>query len=344
MILTNFCPKFSTNLTFCFSLQRIKALPTCLMNHNQHHLVDILFRIKIYEYKGSEFQKFFVEIMEKSNPNFRSIKPHGKEGDWKNDGYDSITGTFYQVYAPEKPADRTTNAVKKLNEAFEGLLEKWNSLVEVKRFYFAYNDEFKYANPKIEEELLKLTQKHGIRCEPFLAKDLRRVFDLLTDEDKMICLHCFVPNVDDLSKIVGYEALNEVVKHVVNLPFGVLKPLGAARPGFIEKIQFNSLSDNIAQYLIAGEYQIGALQKYFEFEPDLKIILQEKFSGLYEQGKKEISAGNPERNDEIFIYIFAKSTPLERPNVTISNAVFILMSYYFECCDIFEPPKTTLFD
>ncbi len=314
------------------------------MNRNERQFADILFSLKIHEYKGSEFQKFFVEIMEKANPNFRSIKPQGKEGDWKNDGYDSTTGTFYQVYAPEKPKERITDAVKKLNEAFEGLLEKWNSLVRVQKFYFAFNDKFEGAYAKIEESLLKLTQKHGIPCEPFLVKDLRKVFESLTDDDKMLCLHSFVPTVDDLSPMIDFGELNKVVKHIMNLTFEVRKPLGAARPGFVEKIQFNSLSTDVASFLVMGEFHIGALQQYFEFEPDLKTRLQEKFSGLYERGKKEIIGNHQERNDEIFFYIFEKSTPLEKPSNSISNAVIALMSYYFECCDIFEPPKTNLFD
>jgi len=312
------------------------------MNSAERYFAKILFRNKILEYKGSEFQKFFVEIMEKSNSNFRSVKPQGRQGDWKNDGYDSTTGTFYQVYAPERPEDRVSDAVKKLGEAFDGLLEKWNLLVPVRQFYFVFNDEFRYAYPEVEESLLKLTKKHGVKCSPFLAKDLQRVFESLTADDKMFCLQCLIPNVNDLSQIVAFEALNEVVRHVLNLPFEVRKSIKSARPGFIEKIQFNSLSEYVSSLLKSGEYQIGALQNYFEFEPDLKVLLQERFSGLYEQGKIEIVGSHLERSDGIFFYILGKSAPNQ--TTSISNAVIVLMSYYFECCDIFEPPKTNLFD
>ncbi|WP_373548988.1 ABC-three component system protein [Haliscomenobacter sp.] len=315
------------------------------MNNAERYFAKILFRNKIYEYKGAEFQKFFVEIMGRANPHFRTIKPQGPLGDWKNDGYDDKVGVFYQVYAPEQPEEiDVPKTVKKLVESFEGIIEKWNHLTPVLRFYFVFNDEFRYAYPEVEGALLELTQKHNIPCEPFLSKDLQHIFESLTDDDKMFCLRFAIPNVEDLGQIVGFEALNEVVKHLLESPFVVRKPLAAARPGFVKKIQFNSLSSQVADLLKMGEFQIGTLQTYFELESDLKSILQEKFSGLYEQGKKEIVGDHGERSDEIFFYIFGKSTPNETPSHAISPAIIALMSYYFESCDIFEPPKTELFD
>ncbi|MBL7794956.1 MAG: hypothetical protein JNJ90_00490 [Saprospiraceae bacterium] len=315
------------------------------MNHAERYFAQKLFRNKVLECKGSEFQKFFAQIMGRAYPDFTSIKPQGKLGDWKNDGYDRKTGVFYQVYAPEQPEkNKPAEAIKKLTEAFEGILEKWNALTPVRKFYFAFNDEFRFAHPEVEASLLNLTKKHGIPCEPFLAKDLQRVFEGLSDEDIMFCLDCHIPNVDELYPIVSGDALREVVKHILQLPFDIRKPIASARPGFVKKIQFNSLSSQVADLLKMGEFQIGTLQTYFELESDLKSILQEKFSGLYEQGKKEIVGDHDERSDEIFFYIFGKSTPTETPSHAISPAIIALMSYYFESCDIFEPPKTELFD
>lgn len=313
------------------------------MDPISRYIAKILFRNKIFECKGSEFQNFFVDIMGRANPNFRSIKPQGKEGDWKNDGYDSTTGIFYQVYAPETPEARISDAVKKLVDAFEGLLEKWNDLVQVKQFYFVFNDEFRNAYPEIEAALIEMSKKHGIQCVPFLAKDLQSVFESLSDDDKQFCLRCPIPSIDSLSDIVSFESLNQVINHIQNLPSNIRK-LDKAPPNFEHKIKFNLLSKNIDDLLNRGQHQIGALEQYFATEYDLKLVIKEKLAGLYESGKANIPIEHEERNDEIFFYIFDKICPPESRSESISNAVIILMSYYFAYCDIFEHPQTTLFE
>ncbi|MCB0517541.1 MAG: hypothetical protein H6577_22950 [Lewinellaceae bacterium] len=315
------------------------------MNAHERYFARILFKNKVFESKGTVFQQFFVEVMQSANPNFRSPKPHGSEGDWKCDGYDIGTGQFYQVYAPEKPSEKITEAVAKLEDALEGMLEKWNEFTEVKEYFFVYNDDFRGVYPEIEKRLSGLSQKHKIPCSLFLANNLFRIFETLGDDSKSNCLQCIIPEVaNNNNTVVNFQALNEVVKHIVALPYEAPKPGKIfLKPEFLKKIEFNVLSQPVAHLLSGGSYQVGALNHYFDLDPDLKVILQQKFSALYEESKQLVTADHPEQNDELFFFIFKKACP-EKATQSYGRAVEVLMSYYFECCDIFEPPKTSLFD
>ena len=314
------------------------------MNPHERYFARILFRNKVLESKGMEFQRFFVEVMSSANPDFRSPKPHGREGDWKCDGYDSQTGQFYQVYAPEKPSDKVTEAVAKLDDALKGMLEKWSGFMPVKAFFFVFNDEFKGAYPEIEKRLSDLSERFEIPCSLFLSQGLLRVFEGLNADAKVNCLQCVIPESTTSNTVVSFEALNEVVQHIVALPYKIPKPGKIAlNPEFLRKIEFNALSQPVAELLKRGAYQVGALDHYFELEPDVKVILQQRFVALYEESKQKIADDHPEHSDELFFYIFEKACP-DEPKEYFGTAVEVLMSYYFECCDIFEPPKTTLFD
>ncbi len=308
------------------------------MNAHERYFARILFRNKVLESKGMDFERLFVEVMSSANPGFRSPKPHGKEGDWKCDGYDSTTGRFYQVYAPEKPSERVTDAVAKLEDALKGMLEKWNEFIPVNAYFFVFNDEFNGVYPEIEKRLSSLSEKHKLPCSLFLSKDLLRTFESLND------LQCTIPETTSSNMVVSYEALNEVVKHIVNLPYEIPRQGRIdLSPDFLKKIEFNALSQPVADLLKRGAHQIGALDSYFDLESDLKVVLQQKFAALYKESKQRIANNHQEYGDELFFYIFEKACP-EKPMKYFGEAVEVLMSYYFECCDIFEPPKTTLFD
>jgi len=64
-----------------------------------HHRREL--ELELYRRTGRAFQDFFEQIMQKADPGFVMIKPMGKVGDWKADGYSTTTGTVYQCYAPK---------------------------------------------------------------------------------------------------------------------------------------------------------------------------------------------------------------------------------------------------
>lgn len=94
------------------------------MDTNKKHYARVMFKLKVYDSDSSAFEDLFCRVMELSSLSFNKVKPQGPYGDKKNDGFDTSTKTFYQVYAPENLPSNEENAIKKLNEDFKGLLAK----------------------------------------------------------------------------------------------------------------------------------------------------------------------------------------------------------------------------
>jgi hypothetical protein len=65
------------------------------------HYHYLAFKVACHERKGTAFQTLFEQIMLKHDPSFIAVKPAGKIGDWKCDGFSSVSGTVYQCYAPD---------------------------------------------------------------------------------------------------------------------------------------------------------------------------------------------------------------------------------------------------
>lgn len=52
-----------------------------ILEKGDRYIADILFRIKILQYKGQAFEDFFVFVMTKAEPNFQPVKAYGNIGD-----------------------------------------------------------------------------------------------------------------------------------------------------------------------------------------------------------------------------------------------------------------------
>ena len=58
-----------------------------MLSREEKYILRILFQNKIHKADGQAFEDIFTSIMNYCEPNFRSIKPWGRIGDRKNDGY-----------------------------------------------------------------------------------------------------------------------------------------------------------------------------------------------------------------------------------------------------------------
>lgn len=306
------------------------------MNRDERYIARLQFQNELLKSDGHKFQDLFVKIMQKSNSDFSPVKPHGNVGDRKNDGFDKVKGTYYQVYAPENIEIKVTEAVSKLKEDFEGLKSYWSSIYPIKEFYFTVNDKYKGLYPAVYEALADLEKDNSdIKFNPFIAKDLEDIFINLPDDD-IVDVVGFIPSPEKI-EMVDYSILSEIVGYIVEN----LKPLGIEekldRKDFDDKIKFNALSKTIADLLYVSNYQVSVLDEFFQFNSSYtRKELSDIFKGLYNEAKDRIS-GAENASDRIFLDILTKASP---NNIkVVQDAVMVLMSYYFEVCDIFETPQ-----
>jgi hypothetical protein len=299
------------------------------------YIARIQFKNMVLSNHGQSFEDLFVRVMQASDPGFRPVKPQGRYGDKKNDGFNKSKGQYYQVYAPEDPKDKEKQSIDKLT--FKELFDYWQNISPIKEFYYVFNDRFQTGvYPSVEKELSEIEKQYKIKADPFLSKDLEDVFLSLPDNEIVEILGGHLPDYNSIDDI-DISILGEVINFLVKFKFAPSEVTFPDEINFNKKIRFNKLSRVYEHLLKTAFHQDYILTEYFSFsskfaKEELKIV----FSKFYIEGLNEISDYIPEKSDMIFDFILKKASP--RQNKAITDAVLILMAHYFESCDIYEEP------
>lgn len=307
------------------------------MTSQEKYIARIMLKNKILESDKQAYEDLFTRIMQNYNSNFQPVKPQGRIGDRKNDGFDKLAGKYYQVYAPEDLRTSESSTLTKIDKDFKGLIDHWASAgFDIREYYFVVNDRYKGVFPTLHMKAREIETNNNVKTEILLAKNLEDIFMELP-EDRLLDIVGFIPNGLKIQS-VDYDTISEVIGHLLGVPASEDQELIPASMDYEKKILFNSLGRPFADYLNAGRRQVYAVQDYFELNSAfVKEDLRKRFSGLYNQGLSEVPNSDT-KNDQIFIFIRDKASP--KKNLGIQNAVHILMAYYFECCDIFETPNS----
>lgn len=307
------------------------------MTEAEKYISSLLFDNRVFEYNGQQFEDFFGKIMRSYDPDYQQVKPHGNIGDRKNDGFNKVSGTYYQIYSPEDITKYKTisNAIKKLEEDFILLYDHWNNICPITEYFFVINDKFKGVPEPIITKQIELQNnpkyKH-IRIEIFNSDNLKEIFSKL-GKDKIQNIIGYVPNED--LELLEYDALNKTISHLLNTPITSIDNENLSIPNFGEKIKFNHLGNVIEDLLIAASYQEGELKEFFDTNPGLNNKVKERFQSLYNKAKIEFEH-DIESGDRQFTYILENASP--ENTYAYRNCVLILMAHYFSTCDIFEEP------
>ncbi len=151
--------------------------------------LSLQFSKKVHEKNGSEFQSLFSDVMEKAVPEFQKVRPYGNVGDGGNDGYVPSKGIYYQVYAPENPSGRSTEASKKMVDDFNKLKNSgWSEISNIKEYHFVFNDKNNGLDSVLESARAQLANENpGITFGTLLPRKLEEVF-LNLNSDQLISL------------------------------------------------------------------------------------------------------------------------------------------------------------
>ena len=297
------------------------------MNLQERTISRQLFQNKILKADGQAFEDIFISIMNYAEADFQPIKPWGDIGDRKNDGYIRNKGIFYQVFAPEVIKKSYVEVVKKTKKDFTGLLSQWK---DIKEFYFVVNDKLNGVNADCEQAIQDIKTDYNLQNAGILiVKDLENILFKL-DDDQIINI---VGNAPDPALIrFDFSILGEVIDFIMKLPLPSGEEANIILPDWKEKIKFNDLSDYIADYLNNGCIHIPSLNKYLSNNSDfLADSLRDKMNDIYvhEKLKKD--------GDDLFWAIVNSASP--KASQSFQAAVIVIMSKYFEACDIFKEPQ-----
>lgn len=297
------------------------------MDKQERTLARKLFKLKIHEANGQAFEDLFTAIMNYAYSDFQAIKPWGNIGDRKNDGHIKSKGIFYQVFAPEEITKSYVNVVKKLNDDFKGLFEQWSVINE---FYFVVNDKYKGVNADCEQIIQTIKQEHDLKNSGFkTAKDLENLLFSLDDDQILVV----VDSLPDPATIqLDYSVLSEIIGHLMSLSLSKTQDSSIIYPDWDEKIVFNGLDSLEAKYLNDGFMQIGSLDNYLDNQSNFFAEeVKDKVREVYIECSNKYSGG------ELFWDMVDTISP--KAETAFQSSVIVLISKYFETCDVFEDPK-----
>lgn len=286
------------------------------------------FRIAFLESKGDGFQRLFEKLMSKAHPNdFMACRPWGNVGDRKNDGYLPSARVLFQSYAPNELS--ATEAIRKINEDFEGAREHWAKYFD--EWTFVHNAPDGRLSPQIIEALARIGQENPKikigHCgyEEMLAKF--RQLNLLDLESWFGFAPTMEANVN-----LGYGDLVAVLTHINVSPIPTTSEVKDVSRG---KIEANLLSQAVADFLKIGMQKSPLVAQFFHNwkNPSYGEQIASAFKNEYMALRETAPGLHP---DEIFGRLEAWAGGMANTTPTHKVAVLAVMAYLFDKCEIFE--------
>ncbi len=299
------------------------------MTSLQQSMFELSLRLAFHEKRGDEFQVFFSRLMGLRYPTeFVATRPWGKLGDRKCDGYHPPTRTLFQCFAPNDVV--LADTLGKMKEDFEGALPHRKAFWE--HWVFVHNAPEGRLPTDVVQMLTKFQQDHpGITAKAWGFYALRNLALELTEVDLRSLLPS-IPTPADFADL-GLRDIKPVVDHLVS---GEEPTEGQVTPPPPGKIAHNRLSQAAARELTLGMAYSRLLKQYLAALPDKTC--GDRIAALF-RAKYQMLATDGAEPDAVLAELFAFAAgPLRSGNLRRDAAVWTVLAYLFEHCEIFERP------
>jgi hypothetical protein len=266
--------------------------------------------------------------MLKHDTSFIAVKPAGKIGDWKCDGFSSVSGTVYQCYAPD--GIKIAKAAAKVKADFTGARKYWNA--EMRAWIFVWS-----AHEALPPQVLKALEnvrkgKHGVSVDDWNREHLWNVVKAHSEEirSELLGLAPLRPGSPsdttpaEIKVLLNFLTARELTHDAVNLDL----------TDIAEKLKKNGLSDSVRALVTPALPVARIVQDYMARHPD------PDYSGRAAQALVEeyqrLTDSSVTDSDEVFwkLIHYAAGDELNDPK-RFWTALGIV-SHYFQLCDIFQ--------
>ena len=199
-------------------------------------------------------------------------------------------------------------------------------------FYFVVNDKYMGVNADCEQAIQAIEQEHGLKKAGFkTAADLEDLLFSL-DEDKIYNI-VGLP-FDPLRIKLDYTVLSEIIEYLMKLSLPETQDGPIIYPDWDQKVTFNKLGELEARYLSNGFLQVGSLDEYLKNQSNtFADKVKDKLREIYMECSEEYSGS------VLFWEMVEKISG--REDQSFQTTAIILLSKYFESCDVFEEPDDT---
>jgi ABC-3C protein len=284
--------------------------------------------LALHKHKATAFQDHFNDVMDAVHgTDFIRVRPAGKVGDRKCDGYLQSTDTVFQVYAPARVELKSW--LNKIDEDFTGAEAQWNTM----RSWIFVHNQHDGLPADVTQALLKLKTDH-----PDLAVDQwppTHLLELTADlsEDRLVRLFGHPP----LERQMRVLDRGDIVEAVAGLALESASwtPDAADLPVVDpRKLDYNQLSDYPRRLITAGIAQARMVEGYFDNNPDPTLrdragmLMKVEWLNLHRRGVS---------GDEAFQVLYER-VAANAEGSREATASLALLAYLFEACDIFDNP------
>ena len=290
-----------------------------------HH--ELKLELELFRRTGKAFQDFFEQIMQKADPSFIMIKPMGREGDWKADGYSVDAATVYQCYAPEDMTGAA--AARKIREDLDGARNRWQG--KMHRWVFVWSSE-RALPPQVVDELASFQAAHpGLDISHTGRAGLWDIVKRLPLADRESLLG-FVPDLND-APITTAAELQVLMKHLGRRSPGMEDTVDLDLTAIADKLQRNRLSDAVTKTVKHAIPVARLVREYVTSMPDpaFSQAIAADLAGRYTS--VVASTDDP---DVIFGSLIEYVLGEHRLELKFFWAAAGIVTHYFELCDIFE--------
>lgn len=311
------------------------------MNNNQF-VFSLYFKTLLQDSNGNEFEKYVYKVLDFKYNNFKKIDVEGTIGDRKCDGFRMGEGIFYQIYGPKDTTSTNASiqkyAEKKLIEDFEGLKEHVDNgyWEEIKEYIFVFNNT-NGLFPNLVEKIKLLTHNYpNIKFRTFDRDQVIKLFNSLNESDMQTIVQAFAPCIDDL--VLNNLIIKDIVSYLINNK-AKKNTAKYIAPNFDEKLKFNKLSEYNCMRLKFANYNVENLNNFLDSYPN---NISENLCHIYSQLYFDAKSNHPNDTNEQFEYLINNSfdhSLLDNASIQLYETnTLVILSKYFETCDIFEEP------
>lgn len=284
---------------------------------------EVKFTLEFRSLSGSEFQSLFTAVMQRRYPgDFQKVKPWGKQGDKKCDGYQPSQDRVFQVYAPEQMV--SASAIAKINEDFRGALLSW----KMKEWVFVHN-QHRGLPPDVVRRLAFLKKCKSVTVGHWGEIELLNEFLELRSADQAAIVGA-APTPESMTRLEMPDIIR-VVTAVGQQEAPVNQSVGEVPAG---KLEANALGSAVKDLLLLGSRKSKLVKDFFDnyYDPMLGDKIAAGFRAKYKALQAEGRIG-----DDIFHALWRYAGATQHGSVQQEGAVLALLAFLFEECEIFEP-------
>lgn len=299
------------------------------LKFQERMFVKAAFRELMANLHYDAFEDFFHRLMTARYPDFVQVRTHGNLGDLGADGLRLHDGRLYACYGPEV-FDAARAANKFQTDLAKALVKRPG---QFKTFVFVYNDA-RGLHPEVTRLLARAAKDHtSLKFEPMGPPRFLRELWKLIREDIEDLLGAPIP-IHEFVYGIGLEDLTPLLRHLMTH-----RSRGTSAAPLREvpatKLDFNRLGGDDQEMLRLGMRYTPLVEQYYQGITDVteRDEVAADFNAYYRQ--VAVDYGEP---DQVIVELQKYVVGNERQGTAAELALWVVLAYFFETCDIFEEP------